>query len=272
MRSASSLAQRLPSGARRARPSAAVAALLALALVAVGCGGGGGDEPQGARATATGAASRATPTPTSTSPPAAPAGRTLRFRATDGVRLRGTLVPGRGSRAPAVVLVHQSDGGPSQFNDLVPYLHVAGYAGLAYRSRPGPERLDETKNARDVAGAVKALRRQPDVDPRRIAVVGASIGASSAAFFAFTPLGRSVQAVVGLSPADFTNDPPRGRHPHDVLLITDDSERSAAEFIAEGSPGIAVRIAPVNGHGVALLPDPRVRSWVLSWLAPRLGR
>jgi dienelactone hydrolase len=195
----------------------------------------------------------------------------VRFQATDGVRLRGTLVPGAGSRAPAVVLVHQSDGGPDQFDELVAHLHAAGYAALAYTSRPMPDRIDETKNARDVAGAVRALRRARGVDPQRIAVVGASIGASAAAYLSFSRVGRSLRAVVGLSPAEFYDDPPRGRHPHDVLLITDERERSAADFIAEVSPGIRVRISPVSGHGVALLPNATVRRWVLDWLAARLG-
>jgi alpha-beta hydrolase superfamily lysophospholipase len=237
---------------------------LATALVAGLLVGGCGGEPE-QRAAAPARTATASPTP---SP--APRGRPLRFSAADGVKLRGTLVPGRGRRAPAVVLVHQSDGGPAQFADFVPYLHAAGYAALTYTSRTGPGRLDETRNARDVAGAVLALRHQRAIDPTRIAAVGASIGASSVAYLAFTRLGRSLPAIVGLSPADFADDPPKGRHPHDVLLIADRAERSAAEFIAHGSPGIEVRTSPVNGHGVALLPDDQVRGWVLSWLAQRL--
>jgi hypothetical protein len=237
--------------------------LLAVAcLLAAGCG-------EKAEPTATATARTATPT---TAPAASPApkGSPLRFSATDGVKLRGTLVRGRG-RAPAVVLVHESDGGPSQFDDFVPALHQAGYAALTYTSRTGAGRLDETRNARDIAGAVRALRRHRGIDPKRIAVVGASIGAASAAYFAFTPLGRSTRAIVGLSPADFAGDPPKGR-PHDVLLIADKAERGSADFIAKGSKGIVVRTSPVNGHGVALLPDARVRAWVLDWLAQRLKR
>lgn len=242
-----------------------VVACVPLALA--GCGGGD-DEPRGQTRAPSSPARTATPAP---APPAAPAGRALRFRATDGVRLRGTLVPGKGSRAPAVVLVHQSDGGPAEFNDFVPYLHAAGYAALTYVSRE-QDRLDEVKNARDVAGAVQTLRTRRGVDPDRIAVVGASIGASAAAYLSFSSLGRSLRAVVGLSPAPFLDSPPGGRKPHDVLLIADKSERTAAAFIAEGSPGIEVRTAPLSGHGVALLPDARVRTEVLDWLAQRVRR
>lgn len=252
---------------RLPRPTLAAAASGA-ALALGGCGGGDDPGPTQARATPS---PTATAAPTAAPAPPAPPGRPLRFRATDGVPLRGTLVPGKGARAPAVVLVHQSDGGPDQFEDFVPDLHAAGYATLAYESRV-EDRLDEVENARDVAGAVRALRRQARIDPDRIAVVGASIGASAAAYLSFSRLGRTLRATVGLSPASFLDEPPTGREPHDVLLIADRTERTEAEFIAEGSPGIEVRTAPVSGHGVALLPDARVRAEVLGWLAERLAR
>jgi alpha-beta hydrolase superfamily lysophospholipase len=242
--------------------------VVAAALLNAGCGGS--KAPAGSSGSSSSPPAGAVASATSV--PAAPSGRPLRFRATDGVKLRGSLVPGASRRAPGVVLVHESDGGPGQFAPFVSYLHAAGYAALTYNSRPGVGRLDETKNARDIAGAVAALRRHAGIDPRRVAVVGASIGASAAAYFSFSRLGRSVQAIVGLSPADFTDSPPRGRKPHDVLLIADHTERPAAEFIAAGSPGITVRTAPIQAHGVALLPDSRVRTEVLDWLAQRLGR
>ncbi len=92
------------------------------------------------------------PAPAEPAPPAAPAGRTVRFAATDGVRLRGTLVPGPESPAPGVILVHEANAGPEQWTPFVAQLHAAGYATLTYRSRER-QRLDETANARDIAGA-----------------------------------------------------------------------------------------------------------------------
>jgi hypothetical protein len=237
-------------------------ALAVLGLLAGGCGG--------AADRAAAPAPRSTPTATATPAPV-PRGTPVRFRATDGVRLRGRLIPATARHAPAVVLVHQSDGGPDQFDPFLPYLRAAGYSTLVYGSRPMPGRMNEAANARDVAGAVALLRREPRVDHRRIAVVGASIGASAVAYLSFSRVGRSLPAIVGLSPADFADDPPGGRHPHDVLLIADAAERPSADFIASGSPGIQVRTSPVSGHGVALLPDARVRGWVLGWLRARLG-
>jgi acetyl esterase/lipase len=168
-----------------------------------------------------------------------------------------------------VTLVHEANGGPEQWKPFVAYLHAAGYATLTYRSRRR-QRLDEIANARDVAGAVAAMRERRGVDPQRIGVVGASIGATAVSYLSFLPAGRAVDAAVGLSPATFLDEPPAGRTPRDLLLVADSTERGAAELIAGSASTIEVRTAPVLGHGVALLADRRVREQVLDWLGDRL--
>jgi acetyl esterase/lipase len=169
-----------------------------------------------------------------------------------------------------VILVHEANGGPEQWKPFVASLHAAGYATLTYRSRRR-QRLDEIANARDVAGAVAAMRERRGVDPQRIGVVGASIGATAVSYLSFLPAGRAVDAAVGLSPATFLDEPPPGRTPRGLLLIADSTERGAAELIAGWASTIEVRTAPVFGHGVALLADRRVREQVLDWLGDRLG-
>jgi dipeptidyl aminopeptidase/acylaminoacyl peptidase len=199
-----------------------------------------------------------------------PAGRAFRFRATDGKQLRGTLTPGRRRRSPAVVLVHQLDGGPEQWEDFIPYLYQAGYASFAYRSR-SVGTLQEALLARDIGGAVRALGRRPEIDPRRLAVVGASIGATATAWFAGTPAGRQVSAFVALSPTDF-HIRPRRYQPHDLLLMADYAEIQGARSIGRlADNGATVKTTPAPGHGVALLPDADVRTEVLDWLASRVG-
>ena len=245
--------------------------LTALACLLAWAGAGCGDDAGRATAPARTTTAPSSPgaAPAYPIPPAPPDGRAVRFAASDGVRLRGTLVPGRGSPAPGVILVHEANAGPEQWKPFVAHLHAAGYATLTYRSRE-KQRLDETANARDVAGAVGAMREQQGVDRRRIGLVGASIGATAVSYLSFSPAGRAVDAAVGLSPATFLDEPPTGRTPRDLLLITDSSERGAAELIAETTPTIEVRTAPILGHGVALLADRRVRQQVLDWLAERL--
>jgi dienelactone hydrolase len=239
------------------RAKACAAGLLAgVALLGAGCGSDRA-EPR-----------TAAPTVTRTPQPP-PHGITLRFRAIDGKKLRGTLIPGPAAESPAVVLVHQVDGGPEQWDDLIPYLHEAGYATFAYGSR-GHGLLDEALLARDVAGAVRALRRQPAVDPDRLAVIGASIGATAASWFAGTPAARGVRAVVALSPPPF-RAPPRRYRPRELLLLADEAEVAQARAIADAAvTGVTVETTAEYGHGITLIAHAAVRAAVLRWLGDRM--
>lgn len=242
----------------------AVLALLALA----GCGSS--DETAAGLSTRT--ATARSPRP---EPPSAPAGTTLRFSSSDGKRLTGRYVPGPRSPAPAIVLVHQYRGGPDQWDPLIPYLHQAGYATLAYASRSAGE-LDERLLARDVRGAVAALARRDDVDRRRIGLVGASIGASAVSWAIGTRPRLPVRAAVGLSPAESTALISAGSagtfRPHDLLLLADKAESAGPDGLRQdaGGKGVTTAVVPVVGHGVALLPDARVRARLLGWLGARL--
>jgi hypothetical protein len=239
-------------------------AVLATLLVAVaGCGG---DDPP--RPSATQAA-------TAMPSPASHAGSAFEFRSADGKPLEGRYLAGPGKRSPAIVLTHEVRGGPDQFATLVPVLHDAGYATLAYKSRDGGG-FDETLLARDVAGAVATLRRRPDVRPDRIALVGASIGGSAATWAIATRRLPGVRAAIGLSavegPAMIQAGTDGRFKPHDLLLISDRRESENAKNITSdaGGKGVTTYIAPRTGHGVALLPDPEVRAKILAWLKPRL--
>jgi hypothetical protein len=238
--------------------------LLAVGLAA-GCGdaGGGGTRPP--------APTRST-TASEPEPPAAPPARTVRLTAADGSSMTARYTPA-GERAPAVVLLHEIRGGPDQWDALVPYLHAAGFATLAYQSRAS---VLERLRVRDAVAAVRWLRARADVDPRRLALVGASIGASTTVFAMATTAGRMVDAAVALSPpdsADIWDLQGDGRYrPHDMLLVSDRREASSAEGMLDGAiRSKAIRSAQA-GHGVALLAEPGVRRAVLTWLRERVKR
>lgn len=237
---------------------------LALPLVAVmGCGSASRDTSSGPAPTAS-HRSPAKPDP--------PAVRTRRvvFRATDGRRVRGRLASaGRGS--PALVLVHQVDGGASQWDPWLGTLHRAGFTTLAYDGRGG---LDEPSLAREVAGGLRFLAAHRDADPRRLGLIGASVGASTVAYAMSTRAGRLARAAVALSPPDspveFTLQD-RGRwRPHDVLFVSDRAESSSVTNAFPGPVRSRRLVSPTAGHGVALLPDPTVRAAVLRWLDARV--
>ncbi len=245
-----------------------ISCALVLLLALAGCGG---DEPEPrAAATAT-----ATPTPTATAtrdaaPPKAPRARAVRLRATDGERVSGQYVPA-GRNAPAVVLLHEIRGGPDQWDPLVPYLHEAGFATLAYKSRASAL---EAERLPDAVGAIRWLRDRPDVDPKRIALVGASIGASTTVLAMATGARETADAAVALSPPDSADiwalqDDGRYR-PHDVLFASDDREATSVEGMLDGAVRSETIRSEGPGHGVALLAEPGVRDALLGWLEERV--
>ena len=246
-------------------PHGIVAAVLAAAaLVAAGCGGS--DE----RAAPDRPRSEATPTATPAPPPAPPA-KAVRFAATDGERVTSQYVPA-GKAAPAVVLLHEIRGGPEQWDGLVGYLHAAGFATLAYQSRSS---VVDRDRRRDALGAIRWLRARPDVDPHRLALVGASIGASTTVLTMATGARRTVDAAVALSPpdsADIWALQDSGRyHPHDLLLVSDERESSSADGMLKGAARSKTMRSAEPGHGVALLGEAGVRDALLAWLDDHVG-
>jgi hypothetical protein len=206
------------------------------------------------------------PSAVSADPPAAPRARPVRFRASDGKRVEGAFRPA-GAAAPAVVLVNGLVGGVEQWGAFVPYLHDAGFAALAFDGRGG---VDETELIKEVAGAVAFLRRRGDVDARRLAIVGSSVGASTAVLATTGREGRRLCAAVALSPpAAPAFDALRKRnryHPRNVLFVSDHRERATVAPLTRGAVGSRLAVSEMVGHGVALLEDATNRQAVLDWL------
>jgi len=152
------------------------------------------------------------------------------------------------------------------------YLHAAGFATLAYESRPSTQERDRI---RDLLGAVDWLRRRPDVDRRKLALVGASIGASTTVYAMASGTRRTVAAAVALSPPDSADiwrlqDSHRYR-PHDVLMVSDDRESSSVDGMMEGALRSRAMRSQHIGHGVVLLAEPGVRDALLEWLKTRVS-
>jgi hypothetical protein len=203
--------------------------------------------------------------------PAPPRAETVRFKASDGRAVSARYTPAAGDRAPAVVLLHEIRGGPDQWDTLVPDLHEAGFATLAYESRAS---VMERNRVRDVLGAVRWLRRRPDVDRGRLALVGASIGASTTVFAMASGTRRTVDAAVALSPPDSPDIwalQDHGRyHPHDVLMVSDEREATAVDGMMDGAVRSQALRSARPGHGVALLAEPRIRAALVAWLRERV--
>jgi hypothetical protein len=244
--------------------SLARASIVAAIALLTGCGGSG-DTPTPQRPHA-----QATPDPAPQAPP--PPAKAVRFRAGDGEPVTAKYTAA-GKNAPAVVLLHDIRGGPDQWEDLVADLHAEGYATLAYQSRASAL---ESERLPDALAAVRWLRARRDVDAARLALVGASIGASTAVLAMATGTRRTVDAAVALSPPDSSDIwalQDNGRYrPHDLLLVSDESESSSAEGMLDGAVRSKAMRSTEPGHGVVLLGEAGVRDALLSWLAERVKR
>ena len=243
-----------------------LAAALAAAIAVAGCGADG--SPKRDRA----ATETATPTATATpAAPPSPRARTVRFKASDGAPVVARYTSSGGRDVPAIVLLHEIRGGPAQWDGLVPYLHEAGFATLAYQSRPSPIERDRIH---DLLGALRWLRARPEVDDRRLGLVGASIGASTTVYAMAKATRRTVAAAVALSPPDSADiwalqSDDRYR-PHDVLMVSDERESSAVDGMMDGAVRSRAMRSDQSGHGVALLAERRVHDALLAWLDERV--
>lgn len=248
-----------------AQTTARALVVVCLTVVVGACGAGSASTTARTQSPVTAHSSTASPAPPM------PRSAAVSFRASDGWSVHGDFV-GAGGRAPGLILVHQSDGDANQWDQFVPYLHQAGYATLAYDGRGG---LDELSLKRDFVGALRFLKHQRTVDPRRIGVVGASIGGTVALLAANGRIGRQVRVAIALSPADsateFSLQDHGNWHPHDVLLISDRAESTTIKNAFPGCRRCKLLFASGTGHGVDLLPYPAIRGAVLRWLGASLS-
>lgn len=256
------------------------AAAIAAMTVMGGCGGDdepgpvGGATPAATPAAVAEATPEARPVPSaepSPPPPEPPRARRVTLTAPDGERAAAQFTPA-GRRAPAIVLLHEIRGGPDQWDGLVPDLHEAGFATLAYKSRASPL---EAERMPDVVAALDWLRAHPrQVDRSRIGLVGASIGASTTVLAMATDARKAADAAVALSPPDSSDiwalQDDGSYRPHDVLFIADVREVASAQDMMDGAVRSEVMTSEQPGHGVALLSEPGVRAVLLDWLRDRV--
>lgn len=100
---------------------------------------------------------------------------------TDNLELVGLYhAPPEGEPAPAVLLMHHGGARKEVWVDLVPLLKDAGYAVLTIDIRGHGETGGSFTSALAIEDAhqwIAWLRERPDVDPVRVSIVGASLGA-----------------------------------------------------------------------------------------------
>jgi uncharacterized protein len=164
--------------------------------------------------------------------------RDVHFAAGDGTRLAGWYVPGRGSAA--VILMHGSHGTRADTLPQLRMLAAAGYGVLAFDARGHGQSRGQTnalgwRGSSDVAGAFDFVRRQPGVNPARIAALGLSMGGEEALRAAGdgTPLAAVVADGAGASTTGDQRLTEGGLVPQSVSWLT---MRAVEVFSGDSEP------------------------------------
>lgn len=201
----------------------------------------------------------------------------------DGIQLAATVkYPVRDSLSPAVILLHQYGQDRHQWD---PYLQSfltagAGIAVLSYDMRgfgdsrianiPASQEEHLDSLPKDLPAVIAYLKRQPSIDPEKISVIGASIGAD----VAFVGIGSNL----GLYRAALLSPVVRGTAldghqvsgfaPAGVYGLSDDKEQSDLKtFMAKVGDLKQETIVPGGGHGVELLTAAGVLDGIIAWIS-----
>lgn len=201
--------------------------------------------------------------------------------ATDGTTLAGTFYAPAKPGSPGLVMLHMVERQRGDWDTLARALQAEGYGVLAIdlRGHGGSDgSRDWTKMVADAAGAYAWLASRPEIDPARIGLVGASIGANLALNFAAgEPAAKTLVLLSpGLNYRGVTTEDAMtayGRRP--VMLVSSAEDREAAvavdrlQQLAQGQQ--SVLSLQEQGHGTAMLGrENGLEDAILKWLRETL--
>lgn len=111
----------------------------------------------------------------------------VELKTEDGVRIKGTYYRPAATHTPGIVLLHMLGRNRNDWAAFAGKLQDAGYGVIAIDLRGHGDsggKREWAKMVRDAAVATEFLRQQSEIDPHRILIVGASIGANVAINYA----------------------------------------------------------------------------------------
>lgn len=204
-------------------------------------------------------------------------GEAVTVEAADGLVLQGSFYAGEGGTPqPGVLLLHMIYGKREQWNPLIPALVEGGYSVLALDMRghgkTGGE-MDWDQAVDDLQRALDYLTQRPEVDPERLGILGASMGANMAMV---TAAARSdVQSAALLSPGvslfgvSIDDDLPQ-YGPRPLLIVAsqgDDYAARSAEKLAGLAEGdVELKLYPGAGHGTNMFAQEDLVPLIIRWL------
>jgi pimeloyl-ACP methyl ester carboxylesterase len=204
----------------------------------------------------------------------------IEIQAADGVTLVGDFYNAElNIQTPAVLLMHMVGGWRSDWQPLIPVLTRAGYRVLAVDLR-GHGESQGTRDWGAAVGDTQAwlgwMHSQPAIQPDRVAIVGASIGANLALVgCADDPQCRTAVALSpGLNYYDVTPGDAliNSYGERGVLLVGSRSDRpsgadvQALAALGRGEVGVQLYAGSVHGTGLLRSQANSVIPLVVNWL------
>jgi dienelactone hydrolase len=203
-------------------------------------------------------------------PETAVAAQRLSARTEDGVTIAATWYAPSSRPAPAVILVHMLNRSHREWDGVARRLASEGIGALALDLRGHGEsggaptiangEADYSSMVLDIKAARRMLAQRTDVQPGRVGIVGASLGANLAALAAAAD--ASIATVALLSPSlDYRGlrieAAVRTIGARPVLLVVSDDDpyavRSARELQEAGEGLREILTVQQAGHGTAML-------------------
>lgn len=199
--------------------------------------------------------------------------QTVKFESAGKAEIVGTFYGSASPNSPAVLLLHQWQSDRKSFDEFATRMQRKGFAVLAIDGRgfgestktadgktvPAARDAETVKAMKaDVDGAFQFLGKQPNVDPTKIGIVGASYGSSLALIYAAE--NKAVKTVALLSPGlnYFGNLPTEpaaksyGKRPLLMVAAQDDKESAEAvkKLMTTGdAEKYEMQIYGAGGHG-----------------------
>jgi pimeloyl-ACP methyl ester carboxylesterase len=214
-----------------------------------------------------------TPTPAPTE-----ASLAMSFITADGLSITGTYYAGPTRPAPVILLLHMNGSNKEAWRLFATTLQTAGYSVLAIDLRGHGEtggKADWNKVPGDVVEVLNQLRNLPGIDPARISVIGADIGANLA--IRGCADWQGCKSVVMISPAlNYLGigalDPLSRYGTGPVLIVASrDDKPSGSDSVtldkaAKGSH--TLQLYPGTTHGTNLFgAQPDLATVIIQWLA-----
>jgi pimeloyl-ACP methyl ester carboxylesterase len=197
---------------------------------------------------------------------------------TDGVSIKGTYYQPAATDAPGVVLLHMLGRQRGDWDAFARSLQDAGYGVIAIDLRGHGEsegKREWDKMTQDSAIATSFIRSRPEINPDRIALIGASIGANIAINYGAQD--PEVAGVALLSPGlDYrgvtTEDAVRQYGDRPIFIAASSEDAYAAkssqqlDSLAQGPHQLL--ILDNQGHGTQMLgKDNGLEEAIFQWLS-----